>query len=62
MVYFNASSPSAPGTEYHDIKIDDPLLTKYGFTKFSLPLNDNAIKMILYNRASIRINLPHRTF
>jgi hypothetical protein len=49
MVYFNTSNSSAPGTEYHDIKIDDPLLTKYGFTKFSLPLNDNAIKMILYN-------------
>lgn len=48
MVYFNASNPLA-GTAYYDIIIDDPLLTEYGFTKFSLPLNDNAIKMILYN-------------
>jgi hypothetical protein len=48
MVYFDASDPSA-GTEYHDVIINDPLLTEHGFTKFKLPLNGNAIKMILYN-------------
>jgi hypothetical protein len=50
MIYFNASNPSAPGTEYYDVIIEDePLLTDCGFTKFSLPLNGNATKMILYN-------------
>jgi hypothetical protein len=48
MVYFDASDPSA-GTEYHDVIINDPLLTEHGFTKFKLPLNGNAIKMILDN-------------
>ena len=49
MVYFNASNPSAPGTEYHNIIIrNEPLLTQCGFTKFSLPLNGGT-KMILYN-------------
>jgi hypothetical protein len=48
MVIFDASNPTA-GTEYHDVVIDDPVLTDYGFTKFKLPLNGNAIKMILYN-------------
>src|SRR5919201_5274680 len=48
MIHFNPD-PSAPGTEYYDIPITDPLLTDYGFSKFSLPLNGNALKMILYN-------------
>jgi hypothetical protein len=46
MIYFNAS----PGTEYYDILIEyEPLLTDCGFTKFQLPLDGNATKMILYN-------------
>jgi hypothetical protein len=48
MVYFDASNPSV-GTEYHDVIINDPLLTEHGFTKFKLPIDGNAIKMILYN-------------
>jgi hypothetical protein len=48
MVYSNPD-PSSPGTEYYDIPIDDPALTEYGFTKFRLPVNGNAIKMILDN-------------
>jgi hypothetical protein len=48
MVHFHPD-PSAPGTEYYDIPIDDPVLTEYGFTKFRLPVNSNAIKMILDN-------------
>src|SRR5919199_517891 len=36
--------------QYHTIPIkDEPLLTKYGFTEFRLPLNHNATKMVLYN-------------
>jgi hypothetical protein len=50
MIYFNASNSSAPGTEYYDIPIkNEPLLTDCGFTKFRLPLDGNATKMILYN-------------
>jgi hypothetical protein len=48
MVHFDASNPTA-GTEYYDVVIDDPVLTEHGFTKFRLPLNGNAIKMILDN-------------
>jgi hypothetical protein len=48
LVYFNPD-PSSPGTEYYDILIDDPALTEYGFTRFRLPVNGNAIKMILDN-------------
>ena len=46
MVYFD-SNPKK--TECHDITIDDPVLTEYGFTKFSLPVNGNELKMVLYN-------------
>jgi hypothetical protein len=46
MIYFD---PNAKETEYHDITIDDPALTEYGFTKFSLPLDDNASRMVVYN-------------
>jgi hypothetical protein len=49
MVHFNPN-PSAPETEYHDILIDDPALTEYGFTKFSLPVNGNALRMVVYNQ------------
>jgi hypothetical protein len=49
MVISDASNPSAPTKEYYDIIIDDHELTVYGFTKFSLPADDNATKMILYN-------------
>jgi hypothetical protein len=49
MVFFNASNPSAAGTEYYDIIIDDSALTEDGFTRFKLPLDDNATKMVLYN-------------
>jgi hypothetical protein len=48
MIHFNHDA-SAPGTEYYGIPIDDPALTEYGFTKFRLPVNGNAIKMILDN-------------
>jgi hypothetical protein len=48
MIYFNPD-PSAPGTKYYEIKIDDPELSKYGFSRFELPLNGNATKMILDN-------------
>jgi hypothetical protein len=48
MVHFNPN-PSAPGTEYYDIPIEDPALTEYGFTRFRLPINGNATKMILDN-------------
>ena len=46
MVYFD-SNPKK--TECHDITIDDPVLTEYRFTKFSLPVNGNELKMVLYN-------------
>src|SRR5919198_5079921 len=46
--YFNPD-PSAPGTKYYQIEIDDPELTKYGFSRFKLPINGNAAKMILDN-------------
>src|SRR4051812_18910641 len=49
MVSFNASNPSAAGTEYHDIIIEDPVLTEHGFTKFRLPVNGNALRMIVDN-------------
>jgi hypothetical protein len=40
----------AQEAQYHDIPIEnEPLLTECGFVKFSLPLNGNATKMILYN-------------
>ena len=48
MVDFNPD-PSSPGTDYYDILIDDPELTKYGFIKFRLQANGNATKMILDN-------------
>jgi hypothetical protein len=48
MIYFNPD-PSAPGTKYYEIEIDDPELTKHGFSRFRLPLNGNATKMILDN-------------
>jgi hypothetical protein len=49
MVHFDPN-PSASGTEYCDIPIENELLlTECGFTKFRLPLNDNATKMILHN-------------
>ena len=48
MPYFNPD-PSAPGTKYYQIEIDDPELTKYGFSRFKLPINGNAAKMILDN-------------
>jgi hypothetical protein len=48
IVYFDASNPTA-GTEYQEILIDDPMLSDHGFTKFRLPLNGDAIKMILCN-------------
>src|SRR5919202_1702487 len=36
--------------QYHLIPIEnEPLLTDCGFTKFELPLNGNATKMVLYN-------------
>jgi len=49
MVIFDTSNPSASPKEYYDIIIDDPELTVYGFTKFILPTDENATKMILYN-------------
>ena len=36
-------------SKHYDIIIDDPLLTQYGFTKISFPLDDYAGEMILYN-------------
>ncbi len=37
-------------TQYHDILIEnEPLLMDRGFTKFSLPANGKATKMVLYN-------------
>jgi hypothetical protein len=49
MIFFN-SNPSAPGTAYHDIIIDDdPALTEYCFVKFSSPVNSNALRMIVHN-------------
>jgi hypothetical protein len=48
VTYFNPD-PSVPGTKYYEIEIDDPELTKHGFSRFKLPLNGNATKMILYN-------------
>jgi predicted DNA-binding transcriptional regulator len=49
MVSFNASNPSE-GTEYYDIIIEnEPLLTECKFTRFRLPVNGNALKMILEN-------------
>jgi hypothetical protein len=49
MIFFDASNPSIPGTEYHDIIIEDPVLTGHGFTKFRLPVNGNALRMIVDN-------------
>ena len=49
MIYFHPN-PSASGTEYYDIPIEnESLLTECGFSKFRLPLDGNATKMILYN-------------
>ena len=48
MIYFNPD-PSAPGTKYYEVEIDDAELTKHGFSRFKLPLYGNATKMILYN-------------
>ena len=40
----------AQEAQYHDIPIEnEPLLTECGFTKFSLPVNGNVTKMVLYN-------------
>jgi hypothetical protein len=40
----------AQGAQYHDIPIEnEPLLMDRGFTKFSLPVNGNVSKMVLYN-------------
>lgn len=40
----------AQEAQYHDIPIEnEPLLTECRFTKFSLPVNGNATKMVLYN-------------
>jgi hypothetical protein len=49
MVISDASNPSAPTKKYYNIIIDDPELTVHGFTKFILPTDENATKMILYN-------------
>ena len=43
------NNPPASTKEYYDIIIDDPELTVHGFTKFILPTDENATKMILYN-------------
>jgi hypothetical protein len=48
MIYFNPD-PCAPSTKYYEIEIDDPELTKHGFSRFKLPTNGNATKMILDN-------------
>ena len=48
MIYFNPD-PSSPGTKYCEIEIDDAELTRHGFSRFKLPLNGNATKMILDN-------------
>jgi hypothetical protein len=48
MIYFNPD-PSAPGTKYYEVEIDDAELTKHVFSRFKLPLYGNATKMILYN-------------
>ena len=48
MIYFNPD-PLTPGTKYYEIEIDDPALIEYGFSRFKLPIDGNAIKMILDN-------------
>jgi hypothetical protein len=48
MIHFDPT-PSARGTDYYDIVIDDPALTEYGFVKFSLPVDGNALRMIVHN-------------
>jgi hypothetical protein len=53
-------------TEYHEIVIDDPVLTEHGFTKFSLPLNGNgkgngkaaATKMVVHNTDKSKMMYP----
>jgi hypothetical protein len=48
MVFFDASA-NPKETPYHDIIIDDPILTEHGYTKFRLPINGNALRMEVYN-------------
>jgi hypothetical protein len=36
-------------SEHYEIIIDDPVLTKHGFRKFSLPMNGNGTKMVVHN-------------
>jgi|SRR5919198_2491866 hypothetical protein len=56
MVFFNASNPNA-GTDYYDIPIEnEPLLTDSKFTRFRLPINGNATKMILENSEYKKMN------
>jgi hypothetical protein len=50
---------SSEETPYHDIAINDPALKRYGFTKFSLPLNGNATMMILHNLNNSKIMYCH---
>jgi hypothetical protein len=49
-------------TEYYEIIIDDPVLTKHGFTKFSLPLNGKgkaaATKMVVHNTDKSKMMYP----
>jgi hypothetical protein len=44
-----AASANPKETPYHDVIIDDPVLTEHGFIKFRLPVNGNALRMEVYN-------------
>jgi hypothetical protein len=47
--------------KHHDIIIDDPVLTKHGFTKFSLPLNGNGNAtaiMVVHNKDKSKMIYP----
>jgi hypothetical protein len=47
-------------SEHYEIIIDDPVLTKHGFTKFSLPLNGSgtAARMAVHNRDKSKMMYP----
>jgi hypothetical protein len=44
--------------EHYDVMIDDPVLTKHGFTKFSLPLNGKATRMVVHNTVKSKMMYP----
>jgi hypothetical protein len=48
-------------SKHHDIIIDDPALTKHGFTRFSLPLNGNGNAtaiMVVHNKDKSKMMYP----